>query len=60
MKKYIIPAIKVKDVEMEALMDTASPLSTLNNEVGSGDQFSKDNMFTEEEGLPKTPNVWDE
>ena len=55
MKKYIIPAIKVKDIEMEALMDMS-----LNDSVGDGNQFSKDNVFIEEEGLPKTPNVWDE
>ena len=56
MKKYIIPAIKVKDVEMEALM---AAMST-NDTVGDPVQYSKDNMFTEEEGLPKAPNVWDE
>ena len=56
MKKYIIPAIKVKDMEMEALM---AALST-HEEIGDAGQFSKDNVFIEEEGLPKSPNVWDE
>ncbi len=56
MKKYIIPAIKVKDIEMETLMAALSP----HDEVGGGDQFSKENMFIEEKGLPKSPNVWDE
>ena len=55
MKKYIIPAIKVKDIEMESLMDVS-----LNTTVGDGNQLSKDNVFVEEDGLPKSPNVWDE
>lgn len=56
MKKYIIPAIKVKDMEMEALMAALSKFDV----IGEEGQFSKDNMFNEDEGLPKAPNVWDE
>ena len=56
MKKYIIPAIKVKDMKMEALMAAMS----FTDSEGGDNQLGKDNVFIEDEGLPKTPNVWDE
>ena len=58
MKKYVIPAIKIKDVDTESLMASLSKF----DEVGEEGQFSKENMFNEEEvpQLPKASNVWDE
>ena len=57
MKKYVIPAIKVKNVESEALMAALSKF----DEMGDEGQFGKSTLFDEEanESLPKSPNVWD-
>lgn len=58
MKKYIIPSIKIKDMELDTLMAALSKF----DEEGEEGQFGKSGFYEEsaENTLPKTPNVWDE
>lgn len=57
MKKYIKPAIKVKQMEIESLMASMSR----NDGVGNKDQLGKENYFEDEESQWSKPsNVWDD
>jgi len=58
MKKYIIPAIKTKSVEMDELMAALSKF----DEVGDEGQFGKQNYFDEDDEevhAPKVHSIWD-
>jgi hypothetical protein len=58
MKKYIIPAIKTKSVEMDELMAALSKF----DEEGDEGQFGKQNYFDEDDEevhAPKVHSIWD-
>ena len=58
MKKYIIPAIKTKSVEMDELMAALSKY----DEVGDEGQFGKQSYFDEDDEevhAPKVHSIWD-
>ena len=53
MKKYIIPAIKTKSVEMDELMAALSKF----DEEGDEGQFGKQNYFDEDDEEVHAPKV---
>ena len=58
MKKYIIPAIKTKSVEMDELMAALSKF----DEEGDEGQFGKQSYFDEDDEemhAPKVHSIWD-
>lgn len=58
MKKYIIPAIKTKSIEMDELMAALSKF----DEEGDEGQFGKQNYFDEDDEevhAPKVHSIWD-
>ena len=59
-KVYISPVMKVKLMEPTGLMDD---MDSTHNQMGNGNQLSKEDIFYEDDQLihaPQVKSIWDE
>lgn len=60
MKKiYIIPSMKVREIENDNLLAASNGLEGANDEKATGSQLSKENFLGNSGSSAKSTNIWD-